>query len=323
MMLGISVSTPLCPPPTTTSGGLSVTSTGTVMDSSSVNIISRSSSASSSSSLSSNSSSPSSASSPSEPLACCERRRKSVPLRSISRHDLSPGIHFRVVTDAVTLIGNSGYASRSSTSQGLVSDEWDWKMVIGGSQPTSNPLHHHHHHHHGAAPVTIRTSDRPRARSFSVGERASATADCHHNAHENMTESESDLAGSPTTYVHLAGKRRASISNPSGGAAINNGITVYTGSLAHLVPNQFLQTTSRRVSTHGSAPGCLCTSCSSTVTPYWRDGWAADVMLCNACGLRFQKFARRCPACMYIPRKEDSLGERCVKCNQLWVVGPC
>lgn len=89
-------------------------------------------------------------------------------------------------------------------------------------------------------------------------------------------------------------------------------------SLSHLIPNRLLSTTSRRISTHSQAPGCACSSCGCTVTPYWRDGWAADVMLCNACGLRFQKFARRCPSCLYIPRKEDSLGDCCVKCDTPW-----
>lgn len=92
----------------------------------------------------------------------------------------------------------------------------------------------------------------------------------------------------------------------------------YGGSLAHLVPNAVLATTSRRVSTAGPAPGCACASCGCTVTPYWRDGWDARVMLCNACGLRFQKFARRCPACAYIPRKEDAHGALCVRCSAPW-----
>lgn len=144
-----------------------------------------------------------------------------------------------------------------------------------------------------------------RPRSYSLVERS----ECH--GYNEMEESDADLSTSPLGYNI---KRRASIAG--------QGITVYTGSLGHLVPNSFLQTTSRRVSTNGAAPGCSCTSCGSTVTPYWRDGWAPDVMLCNACGLRFQKFARRCPSCMYIPRKEDSLGDRCVKCSTLWVVGP-
>ena len=146
---------------------------------------------------------------------------------------------------------------------------------------------------------------RPRARSFSLIDRA---AESHQE-----TESDGDMLSISPTFA--TSKRRASISSPA--------ISVYSGSLAHLVPNQFLQTTSRRVSTHGTAPGCACSSCGSTVTPYWRDGWAPNIMLCNACGLRFQKFARRCPACVYIPRKEDSLGDRCVKCGQFWVVGSC
>lgn len=171
-------------------------------------------------------------------------RRKSVPSKSASRCDCSPGITFRV-SESVELLSTSGCASRCS-------DDWE----------------------------------KERPRSFSLT--------------EHCNDSDSDEFP----------KRRSSLA------------PVYGGSLAHLVPNQFLQTTSRRVSTHGTATGCSCSSCGSTVTPYWRDGWNPDVMLCNACGLRFQKFARRCPACMYIPRKEDSLGDRCVKCSAYWVIGP-
>lgn len=89
-------------------------------------------------------------------------------------------------------------------------------------------------------------------------------------------------------------------------------------SLAHLVPNRLLMRVSRRISSHSAADGCSCTSCHQTVTPYWRDGWAEDVMLCNACGLRFQKFAQRCLSCMYIPRKEDGVEDTCPQCQAPW-----
>lgn len=220
-------------------------------------------------------------------------RRKAVPLRSISRDDIRPGILFRV-TDGICLIkksdrlsgasgGSSGYASIISKT----GEEWDWR----------------------GAEASIKRPERTRPRSFSMTDRM----DYRPSMVNIDTESESDY---PTISNQPIIKRRASISTPTSSL-----ITVYTGSLSHLVPNQYLQTTSRRVSTHGTAPGCACTSCGSTVTPYWRDGWATDVMLCNACGLRYQKFARRCPMCMYIPRKEDSLGDRCIKCNNLWIVG--
>lgn len=89
-------------------------------------------------------------------------------------------------------------------------------------------------------------------------------------------------------------------------------------SLSHLVPNRLLMRVSRRISSHSAAEGCSCTSCHQTVTPYWRDGWAEDVMLCNACGLRFQKFAQRCLSCMYIPRKEDGVEDTCPQCQAPW-----
>jgi hypothetical protein len=90
-------------------------------------------------------------------------------------------------------------------------------------------------------------------------------------------------------------------------------------SLSHLVPNKLLMRVSRRISSHSPAECCKCTSCQQTVTPYWRDGWAEDVMLCNACGLRFQKFAQRCHSCMYIPRKEDGVEDTCPQCQATWI----
>lgn len=91
--------------------------------------------------------------------------------------------------------------------------------------------------------------------------------------------------------------------------------------LSHLVPNRRLSTTSRRISTHAPSTGCICASCQCAMTPYWRDGWSPEVMLCNACGLRFQKFARRCSQCLYIPRKEDSVDQWCNKCGAPWIDG--
>lgn len=89
-------------------------------------------------------------------------------------------------------------------------------------------------------------------------------------------------------------------------------------SLAHLVPNKILSSISRRISASSSHELCRCSSCNQSLTPYWRDGWADDVMLCNACGLRFQKFAQRCMYCKYIPRKEDGVEDTCPQCQAAW-----
>jgi len=265
------------------------------------------------------------------------RRRKVIPpTRSASRDDLLPGVIFKigkqihvVSGDGLTAEGDGGdknqmplQASGNGKSASVkILEAWDWRVSGLASGSTTSSLE---------------SQKRLRQRSNSLNERMqssySSASMMHSSKHRQgsyaeQSDSESESGPSPTKGNLLA-KRRASIaetgiqgalSNPAG---TGSNAMPYSGSLAHLVPNTFLQTTSRRVSTHGNAAGCICTSCGSTMTPYWRDGWATNVMLCNACGLRFQKFARRCPSCMYIPRKEDSLGEKCVKCSTAWVVGP-
>lgn len=62
----------------------------------------------------------------------------------------------------------------------------------------------------------------------------------------------------------------------------------------------------------------LCISCGATKTPYWREAWSSSVLLCNACGLRFSKFKRRCLDCSYVPRKEDKGSKACTKCGGPW-----
>ena len=61
-----------------------------------------------------------------------------------------------------------------------------------------------------------------------------------------------------------------------------------------------------------------CISCGTTKTPYWREAWSSSVLLCNACGLRYSKFRRRCLDCSYVPRKEDKGSKSCTKCGGPW-----
>lgn len=68
---------------------------------------------------------------------------------------------------------------------------------------------------------------------------------------------------------------------------------------------------------HPPAPR-MCISCGATKTPYWREAWSSTVLLCNACGLRFSKFRRRCLDCSYVPRKEDKGSKACTKCGGPW-----
>lgn len=273
------------------------------------------------------------------PTILAHGRRKSIPSRSASRDDMQPGVIFRMDNSEIHLLNTFAcFPCRSSTNLPMPQpvplpalltereEAWDW--ASSGRSPSSSAFN-------GGGLVTGKsgsnsgrgTCEQPqrivttRQRSFSLTERPklSQTEQIGHGQPGGGSPNEvsdSDTEPYGTSPANPGPKRRSSIACGQGP------VNVYTGSLAHLVPNAYLQTTSRRISTHSSAPGCLCTSCGSTVTPYWRDGWSEHVMLCNACGLRFQKFARRCPACMYIPRKEDSLGDRCIKCNNFWIVGP-
>lgn len=62
-----------------------------------------------------------------------------------------------------------------------------------------------------------------------------------------------------------------------------------------------------------------CASCGATKTPYWRDAWGENISLCNACGLRYAKFKKRCSSCHYVPRKEDKNGRACSQCRGSWL----
>ena len=88
---------------------------------------------------------------------------------------------------------------------------------------------------------------------------------------------------------------------------------------SHIIGNKLLCVTSRRISASQVVDGRQCAACFVTMTPYWRDGWSEDLMLCNACGLRFQKFMKRCRKCCYIPRKEDNDSDHCPQCNDIWI----
>lgn len=137
-------------------------------------------------------------------------------------------------------------------------------------------------------------------RSMSLNERAIQTSESDCMSSSNDRALKNNDIGSPTKAI----KRRSSLTT-----------ALYA---SHLVPNRVLMSTSRRISTHSPNTLCQCTSCYAKITPYWRDGWANDIMLCNACGLRFQKFAQRCPECAYIPRKEDGQLIQCPQCKRKW-----
>lgn len=235
-------------------------------------------------------------------LPPCNGHRKSIPHKSPKWSDEKPGIIFKLhpqqpivlmnSSGSPTPIAHHGPYKGSCTAFGITFSKTRSKSVSyanGTAFSVESPA------------VTVR---RGRSNSLQPNEEeVDVLANC------DMSDSEI-----PTNGINIPRHRKGSIT-------MEGGPNSYTGSLSHLIPNRLLMTLSRRASVTSSADGCHCASCLCTITPYWRDGWADDVMLCNACGLRYQKFARRCPKCVYIPRKDDSLGGNCVRCGTPWTVG--
>lgn len=59
----------------------------------------------------------------------------------------------------------------------------------------------------------------------------------------------------------------------------------------------------------------VCSSCGTRKTPYWRDGWESGIMLCNACGIRYQKYKKYCSECCTIARKDEKGKLHCPDCQ--------
>eukprot|EP00051_Salpingoeca_urceolata_P010886 m.133775 g.133775 ORF g.133775 m.133775 type:complete len:632 (-) comp16895_c0_seq1:124-2019(-) len=60
--------------------------------------------------------------------------------------------------------------------------------------------------------------------------------------------------------------------------------------------------------------GAPCACCGTTHTPMWRDG-RDGIRLCNACGIRWQKYGIACPNCQYVPRKIENGSGECKRCG--------
>jgi hypothetical protein len=56
-----------------------------------------------------------------------------------------------------------------------------------------------------------------------------------------------------------------------------------------------------------------CAACFTKKTPYWRNSWD-DLLLCNACGIRYHKYRIYCKKCKYVPRKEERGLKSCPRC---------
>ena len=61
----------------------------------------------------------------------------------------------------------------------------------------------------------------------------------------------------------------------------------------------------------------VCISCKTKKTPYWREGWNRGVLLCNACGIRYQKYKKYCFTCFSIVRKDERGRLHCPECQKI------
>lgn len=241
--------------------------------------------------------------------------RKGRPNRSCSWQDAAPGIVFKFNDDSQTILVIPNNIS-SQELEKINIFEKSGKKVRSQSITSLGSY--------------IPFTNRSRPRSFSIDCTSfDSTSSLFYNCNE--TSKDVNRQGSISSCVNEVDEeysgescretRKSSISSISsnnGGVSQKKKFNAAGNSLGHLVPNKILSSISRRISANSSHELCRCSSCNQSVTPYWRDGWADDVMLCNACGLRFQKFAQRCMYCKYIPRKEDGVEDTCPQCQAPW-----
>ena len=247
--------------------------------------------------------------------------RKGRPNRSCSWQDATPGIVFKFNDDSQTIFVVPNNISSHDLEKISIFDKTADRKVNRSQSITSLGSY---------LPFTSRC----RPRSFSIDcssvDTTRNTPSFFSNSMEkeiynetrqgsfstSMNEVDEDELSSESTRE----TRKSSISSLTSnlGGLQKKKFNAAGTSLAHLIPNKLLSSLSRRISANSSHELCRCSSCNQSVTPYWRDGWSEDVMLCNACGLRFQKFAQRCMYCKYIPRKEDGVDDTCPQCQAPW-----
>lgn len=244
--------------------------------------------------------------------------RKGRPNRSCSWQDSAPGIVFKFNDDSQTILVIPNNISSRDLDKINIFDKTERKIrsqsitSLGSYLPFPN---------------------RCRPRSFSIDCTSlsqpsppvtASSYGSNHPIHSRETRRGSvntcvnEIEEDDDSYESSRDSRKLSIASASGQSSQKKKFNAAGNSLAHLVPNKLLSTLSRRISANSSHELCRCSSCNQSVTPYWRDGWSEDVMLCNACGLRFQKFAQRCMYCKYIPRKEDGVEDTCPQCQAPW-----
>ncbi|RVD92838.1 Transcriptional regulatory ASH1 [Tubulinosema ratisbonensis] len=86
-----------------------------------------------------------------------------------------------------------------------------------------------------------------------------------------------------------------------------------------IIKNPIFEEVSRRICKDKKRSNFNCTSCNTGITFYWRDGWDSNIILCNKCGLRFEKGRFYCKKCSYVPKKKEKDGKKCCsKCLYEW-----
>lgn len=241
--------------------------------------------------------------------SCRRNSRKGRPNRSCSWQDAAPGIVFKFNDDSQTILVIPNNISTRDLSKITFFDKSSTERKRSQSITAFGDQ------------IPLMTS-RSRPRSFSVDFTSLSSTSYFSSAKTSSTDNSVLEVNEEETVSDEAGKegRKSSVSSvgSSSSSSQKKRSNSVVNSLSHLVPNKLLSTISRRISASSAHELCRCSSCNQSVTPYWRDGWADDVMLCNACGLRFQKFAQRCMYCKYIPRKEDGVEDTCPQCRAPW-----
>lgn len=219
--------------------------------------------------------------------------RKGRACRSIMATSSEPGFYFCMKARVYARSSILACLLRDKDSKGI-----DWtlstKQMFQVKRMLKSDSAARHHSHHSSKRTTEESDASHDASTKSKGISNS----------NSSSPAKEDFQTLDDTSVNNIIKRRSSLTT-----------ALYA---SHLVPNRVLTTTSRRISTNAPHSTCQCSSCGAKITPYWRDGWSPEIMLCNACGLRFQKFAQRCPSCAYIPRKEDGQLSVCPQCTRKW-----
>lgn len=90
------------------------------------------------------------------------------------------------------------------------------------------------------------------------------------------------------------------------------------GRLKGIVRNRVFESVSRRISLKNETRGFQCCGCGNVTTPYWRDSWSCNLMLCNKCGLRYEKYGRYCFKCFFVPKKSGVKKKECPRCMLKW-----